>query len=188
MVTQIGRVPRLERIRECHNNHVPALFKRHGLVVTVRVTGSIGVVRANVMHGVGIGIVSGFLNLVKRLQQEQQQLWVRVKENGMRRENDIDRVHVAVGRDLLHKQVGLLNGTGQLGGRKSLTTTKRSDGQIILAGSSNRITDNLIIKFRRQLVGFLVVMIKEVELAKLALHLFHHIAVQRLTAANPSLK
>jgi len=83
----------------------------------------------------------------------------------MCREDDIDRVHVAVGRDLLHKQVGLLNGTGQLSGRESLTTTKGSDSQIILAGSSNRITGNAIIEFRRQLVGFLIVMIKEVELA-----------------------
>jgi len=72
MVTQIGCVPRLERICQGHDDHVATLLEWHGLIVTFRVTSGVGVMRANVVHGVGIGIVSGFLDLIQRLQKEQQ--------------------------------------------------------------------------------------------------------------------
>lgn len=146
MLVEVRHVPRLESIRQGHDHHVSALFKRHWLIVTVGVTSGVGVMSTDVMHGIRIRIVPRFLDLVKRLQQECKELRVRIEEDRVRRENDIHRVHVPIGRNLLHEEVGLISVTTQLGCPKSLTSTKGSDGQIVLAGRSEGVSSNSVVK------------------------------------------
>lgn len=94
---QVGRVPRINDVCQCHDNHVSTLFERHGLIFTIRVARGIGVMSTNVVHGIGVRIVPRLLDLIERLQKKCKQLRIGIQENGVCRENDIHSVHVTIG-------------------------------------------------------------------------------------------
>ena len=100
MLRQVRRVEaagRALRVRERHDEHVAALLERLPFVVAVRVAGSVGVVRAEVVHAVRVGVLAGLLVLEERVEEELEERWVRVGEHGVEGENDIDRLDVTVG-------------------------------------------------------------------------------------------
>jgi len=75
---------------------------------------------------------------------ELQELGVRVQENRISWENDVDGVHVSIRRDFLEEQIGLALRTAQLGRTECLPGRKGSKGEVILTSDSNRFRCNLL--------------------------------------------
>lgn len=107
MLAQIPLVTRKLRIGQRHQDHVAALLHRHVLVVALDMTRRVGEVGTQVVHAVSVRIENALLVLEQRVQVVFQQGKVGVEEERHRRVHDIDRVDVAVGRDLLleHERV-----------------------------------------------------------------------------------
>lgn len=121
VLLKVVGVLRFEGICQSHDNHVSTFLKRHCFIIAVRMTSCIGVVTSNVVHGITVGVQPRFLELIVGLQNQLEELWVGVEENGMSREHNIHSIHVAIGRDLLHEKVDIVLSTTQLSGRKGLT-------------------------------------------------------------------
>lgn len=151
-------------ISESHDDHVSTLFQRHLLVLAIPVPGSIGKVAANIVHRILVGIQSTLLNLKVRLQEKRQQLGVGVQEDGVRGEDHVHSIHVAIGGDLLQEQVLIPRSTTQLNSAKRLANGERRNGQIVLASGFQRISSDALVEVRTDTLRFLIVMVEEVEL------------------------
>lgn len=107
------------------------------------------VVGSNIVHGVCVGILSVLLNLIDWLQNQFEELGIGVQKDRVSGEDDVHSVHVAIGRDLLHEDVGVLGRAGQLHGSKDLTDREGGDCQVVLASGINGILGYPVIEILR---------------------------------------
>ena len=112
-------------------------------VIAKRVAGGIGVMAAEIVHRVLVGVLAGFLVLEKRVEEEFQQRRVAVEENRMVGEDDIDSLDVPIGTDFLEEEVCLGRGSNELSRTESLASCKGSDRQVVLTSSSDGVGPEL---------------------------------------------
>lgn len=87
--------------------------------------------------------VSSLLIDHQRLKHESEQGWICVEHDRMKGIDDIDRLDVAVARDLFEEELDVVAVASELQCTKSLSQSERSDCSIVVATSSARVFDNL---------------------------------------------
>ena len=143
---EVGSVLLALGVGEGHDEHVAALFQRLLFVIAEGVARGVGVVAAEVVHGVRVGVLTGFLVLEEWVEEKFQEPWVAVKQNGMEGKDDIDSLDISVGTDLLEEEVCLGGSSDKLSGTECLASCKGSDGEVVLASSSDSVGLELAVK------------------------------------------
>ena len=136
---EVGGVLLALCVSESHDEHVTALLKGLLFVVAERMAGGVGVMAAEVVHGVRVGVLTGLLVLEQWIKEKFQEPRIAVKQNGVEGEDDIDSLDVSVGTDLLKEEICLGWISDQLSGSERLASRERSDRKVVLASGGDGI-------------------------------------------------
>lgn len=144
-------------IGQRHDDHVAALLQWHRLIVALWVPLGDGK-GAEVVLGPIVGVRAALLVLKDGVKQILAKRRVEVHENRVGGEDNVDRLDVAVGADLLEEDVGLLGRAGELEPAKRLPEGECRDKRVVGAGRVDRVDVDLVVEVVRHLGGVMVVL------------------------------
>ena len=142
---QVGGVACFLRVGEGHDQHVAAFFDGLFLGDAVGVAGAVGVVGADVVEGEVLRVQPVFLDDVEGVEQVFQPGWVEVEEDWRGGEDYVCGVHVAVGGDFFHEDVGALLGASDGGCAEGFAGSEGNDGEVVLAAYCDGVVCDLAV-------------------------------------------
>ena len=158
---EIGVVVGVLRVGQRHDQHVAAFFQGLHLVHPVRVARGVGVGGADVVHGVHVGVLAGFLVDEEGVQEELEELRVGVEPDRVGGEDDIHGVDIAVRADFLQEEIGGVGSPGQEGTGEGLTDGKGGDCDIVGPSRGVCVPCDLVVESVGQARGSLEVGMEE---------------------------
>lgn len=156
---QEGGVLRFLRVGEGQDEHVAAFFDGHFLRLFRGVACRVRVVEARVVDGEVFGPEPVVDHDKDGVEQVFEPGWVEVEEEGGGGEDHVDGVHVAVGGDFFHEDVGVLLRAGHLRGAPGLARGQGHDRQVVLSADVEGVVGHFAVEIDafREDVGVVVV-------------------------------